>query len=149
MKQIVDMEKLEPSIREIVGAGGRVRLTVTGQSMMPTLCDKRDCVILEKPEKLKKQDIVLYQRSNGDYVLHRIVNVKNGKLALCGDNQTMVEYPIEESQVIAVAGEIVRKGKTIPKNKFSYRFCAFFWTTFIPLRPIMFKYFVKIKNRFF
>ena len=148
MKQIVDMKKLEPSIREIVGAGGNVRLTVTGKSMMPTLIEHRDSVILEKPDKLKKSDIVLYQRSNGDYVLHRIVKIKKDGLGMCGDNQMVVEFPILPEQVIAVVSAIVRKGRRIEKTAFGYRFSAFLWTNLIPMRPMIYKTAMKIRARF-
>ncbi len=147
MKQIVDMKKLEPSIREIVGAGGNVRLTVTGQSMMPTLIEHRDCVILTKPGNLKKGDIILYQRTNGDYVLHRITKVKKDGLELCGDNQMKPEFPVLPEQVIAVVSAIIRKGKLIEKSSITYRVSAFIWTNFIPLRPFMLKTVIKIKSR--
>ena len=147
MKRIVDMKTLEPTIREIIDAGGAVRLTVTGRSMFPTLVEKRDSVILIKPGKLKKSDIILYQRTNGDYVLHRIVNVKKGGFALCGDNQTAIEFPIYENQVIAVVSAIIRKGKIIEKNNITYKISAMIWTNFISLRPFMFRTIIKMKNR--
>ena len=147
MKKIVDMKTLEPTIREIIAAGGAVRLTVTGQSMLPTLVEKRDSVILTKPGKLKKSDIILYQRTNGDYVLHRIVRVKKGGFALCGDNQTLPEFPIMPEQVIAVVSAIVRKGKIIEKNNITYKFSAMIWTNFISLRPFMLRVVTKIKTR--
>ena len=104
-------------------------------------------VILIKPGKLKKSDIILYQRTNGDYVLHRIVNVKKGGFALCGDNQTAIEFPIYENQVIAVVSAIIRKGKIIEKNNITYKISAMIWTNFISLRPFMFRTIIKMKNR--
>lgn len=147
MKQIVEMKKLEPVIREIIDAGGTVRLTVTGNSMLPTLVEKRDSVILTKPEKLKKTDIILYQRKNGDYVLHRIVKADKNGLHLCGDNQMVIEYPVLPEQVIAVVSAIVRKGRLIEAGSFGYRLSSFIWSNFISLRPFMFKTVVNIKNR--
>ena len=147
MKQIVDMKRLEPSIKEIIGAGGNVRLTVTGQSMMPTLIEQRDSVILVKPDKLKKSDIILYQRTNGEYVLHRIVKVTKEGYGLCGDNQMKVEFPVLPEQIIAVVSAIVRKGKMISKNQPCYKISSAIWTNFIPLRPFMLKTVTKIKNR--
>lgn len=147
MKKIVDMKTLEPSIREIIDVGGCVKLTVTGSSMLPTLVEKRDCVILVKPEKLKKTDIILYQRSNGDYVLHRIVKISKEGLYLCGDNQTAIEFPIFPQQVIAVVSAIVRKGKFIENSNLGYKISAKIWSSFIPLRPFMFKIAMKFKNR--
>ena len=147
MKRIVDMKRLEPSIREIIGAGGNVKLTVTGQSMMPTLIEHRDSVILAKPDKLKKNDIVLYQRSNGEYVLHRIVKVTKNGFGMCGDNQMKVECPIFPEQIIAVVSAIVRKDKMISKNNLKYKISSFVWSNFIPMRPFMLKTVTKIKTR--
>ncbi|MBR6523179.1 MAG: S24/S26 family peptidase [Clostridia bacterium] len=148
MKQIVDMKRLEPSIREIIGAGGNVKLTVTGQSMMPTLIEHRDSVILAQPDKPKKSDIVLYQRTNGEYVLHRIVKVTKDGFGMCGDNQLKVEYPVFPEQIIAVVSFIVRKGEMISKNNPKYKLSSFIWTNFIPMRPFMLKTVTKMKTRF-
>lgn len=147
MKQIVEMEKLEPAIREVVGAGGTVRLTVTGQSMFPTLIENRDSVVLVKPSKLKKGDIVLYQRQNGAYVLHRIVKIKNDEFYLCGDNQTAIEFPIYERQIFAVVSAIARKDKIISVTDKKYRIVSFIWSTFIPLRPFFLRTVVKMKRK--
>ena len=147
MKQIVDMKRLEPSIKEIIGAGGNVKLTVTGQSMVPTLIEHRDSVILTKPDKLKKSDIVLYQRTNGEYVLHRIVKVTKDGFGMCGDNQMKVEYPVLPDQVIAEVSAIVRKGEMISKNNPKYMLGSFIWTNFISLRPFMLKTVTKMKTR--
>lgn len=147
MKQIVEMCKIESTIREIVEAGGVVRLVVTGHSMLPTLVEKRDSVLLVKPDKIKKSDIVLYQRKNGDYVLHRIVKKKNGAFYLCGDNQTAVEYPIYKEQIFGLVTGIVRKGKIISVTDVKYRIASSVWTNFIKLRPFILRNYVKIKRK--
>ena len=147
MKQIVEMSRIEPAIRQIVEVGGVVRLTVTGQSMFPTLVEKRDSVLLVKPDKIKKGDIVLYQRKNGDYVLHRIVKKKKDEFSLCGDNQTIIECPIYREQIFGVVSGIVRKGKIIPVTDVKYRIASFVWTRFIGLRPFLLRNFIKMKRK--
>lgn len=147
MKQIVEMSKIEPTIRQIVEVGGVVRLTVTGQSMFPTLVEKRDSVLLKKPDRIKKGDIVLYQRKNGDYVLHRIVKKKKDEFSLCGDNQTMIEHPIYREQIFGVVSGIVRKGEVIPVTDIRYRTASFIWTRFIGLRPFLLRNYVKMKRK--
>lgn len=147
MKQIVEMSKIEPAIREIMGVGGVVRLTVTGMSMFPTLVEKRDSVLLVKPDKVKKGDIVLYQRQNGDYVLHRIVGKKKDEYSLCGDNQTLIEFPIYREQIFGVVSGIVRKGVTIPVTNAKYRMASFVWVRFIRLRPFILRNYVKMKRK--
>ena len=48
-----------------------------------------------------KNDIILYRRENGKYVLHRIVKIKGNDLLLCGDNQSDIEKGITVDMVIA------------------------------------------------
>ena len=64
----VRLEELMPLIRERLAAGESVRFSPHGTSMLPMLKDGRDQVILSPlPEKLKKYDLPLYQRKNGQY----------------------------------------------------------------------------------
>ncbi len=142
-----EMSELEPVITSVIDAGGTFRLKVSGTSMFPTLIEDRDSVILEKHGELKKKDIVFYKRSNGRYVLHRIVDIKDEKLALCGDNQMEVEYPVEKSQVIAVVKKIVRKGKEFDDKNLFYRIYATVWTKFISARPRILKTFLTVTGK--
>ena len=83
----VQLEELMPIIRESLAAGNNVRFLPKGVSMLPMLRQGTDSVLLSPlPETLKKYDLPLYQRDNGQYVLHRIV--KTGETYTCvGDNQ--------------------------------------------------------------
>ena len=70
------LDELMPLISERLSAGGSVRFSPHGTSMLPMLKDGRDQVVLSPlPDKLKKYDLPLYRRENGQYVLHRIVKV--------------------------------------------------------------------------
>ena len=77
MKKVaIPMEELMPLLQLQMEASGSAVLTVTGWSMLPMLHQGRDTVTLSPlPEKLKKYDLPLYQRENGQYVLHRIGKV--------------------------------------------------------------------------
>ena len=67
----------EAAMERIVGLlsyGEQVPLVITGNSMYPFLRHGRDTVYLQKVQRpLKKGDMVLYRRKNGQYILHRIV----------------------------------------------------------------------------
>ena len=76
-------------------------------SMMPMIRERIDTVKLVKVDrKLQKYDVILYERPDQTYVLHRIVGVKRRKeeesYILCGDNQTVLEKNVSINQVIAV-----------------------------------------------
>ena len=85
---IIPMESLAQLIRLQLEKGGRSSLLVTGISMYPILRHRRDTVELVKPERLRRGDLVLYQRDSGQYILHRIITrPKDGAFICSGDNQ--------------------------------------------------------------
>lgn len=123
----IGLDDVMPLIRERLGEGHEVTFSPRGASMLPLLFERRDTVTLSAPpQKLKKFDIILYQRKNGQYVLHRVVKV--GETYTCvGDNQFVFETGISYDQVIAVCTSFMRNGKKVGVNSLFYRFYAIFW----------------------
>jgi len=75
-KNEVRLNELMPFFLERLAAGESVKFTPQGTSMTPMILGGRDQVILSPPPKQwKKYDLPFYQRDNGQYVLHRIVEV--------------------------------------------------------------------------
>lgn len=97
-----------PLIKEQLAAGRKVRFSPRGTSMRPMLRQGIDSVVLSPlPEKLRKYDLPLYQRDNGQYVLHRIVKV--GESYTCiGDNQFALESGVRHDQMIALVDAFTR-----------------------------------------
>ena len=122
MKKIT-MQELLPFIEEAFVNNKTFTIPITGTSMRPLLICGRDTVTLKKcTEKLKKGDLPLYRRKDGTFVLHRIVGFdKNGNYIMCGDNQFLKEYNIEDSQIIGVVTEITRNGKTFSVDSKKYK----------------------------
>ena len=100
------MEEVYPFILESIKDGGQFVLFPRGTSMNPTIYEGKDCVVLEETTQPQLFDIVLYRRKSGQFVLHRIMRIKNGKYTMCGDNQYLFEYGIEKEQIIAVVKEV-------------------------------------------
>lgn len=123
MNKRVALDEVIDVIREKLDAGGKVTFTPNGTSMLPMLRDGEDVVILEKPNRrLSLFDVALYRRSNGVYVLHRVVNFdSDGNYVMCGDNQFVKEYGITDEQIIAVMAAFYREGKPYRKDSLSYR----------------------------
>lgn len=121
------LEELMPVIRQELAQGKGVRFSPKGTSMLPMLRQGVDSVVLSQlPEKLKKYDLPLYQRRNGQYVLHRIV--KAGETYTCmGDNQFEEETGICEDQFIAVVSAFYRGQKRYSVNQPGYRLYCRFW----------------------
>ena len=79
---------MQHAIHEI----GFVVRPVVGTSMMPLLDQQTDTVRLVKaPERLKKYDVPLYRRPDGELVLHRIVKVCADYYVIRGDNTNYTE----------------------------------------------------------
>ncbi len=128
------INELMPLIKEYISAGTDVRLHVSGISMTPILHDKRDTVVLSKPDKIKKYDIVLHQRENGQYIMHRIIKKRGDVLTIAGDFEIEKEYPVYTDAVIAKVTSFVRNGKSYTPNDFVIRLYSFIWVLIFPFR---------------
>ena len=121
------LEDLMPLIREQLAAGKTVRFSPRGTSMLPMLRQGKDQVVLSPlPEKLKKYDLPLYQRKNGQFVLHRIVGVGDTYTCL-GDNQFDTEPGLGHDQMIALVTAFTRNGREIPVTAWHYRLYCRLW----------------------
>lgn len=123
-----------PLIYEKLEAGQSVRLAPRGTSMLPMLRQGVDSVLLSPlPEQLKKYDLPLYRRSNGQYVLHRIVNADETYTCI-GDNQFAFEPGVCSEQMIALVSAFYRGNRKIRVDNLSYRLYCRFWHYSRPLR---------------
>jgi len=130
MDSLIDrfqLDDLMPMIRESLQNGRSVILPPRGTSMLPLLRQGKDSVRLSPLSgKLKKYDLPLYQRTGGQYVLHRIVGV--GDTYTCiGDNQFELESGVSHDQMIAIVTCVFRGNRSIPVNGFRYQAYCRFW----------------------
>lgn len=124
-----------------------INLTVTGNSMVPFLVDKRDTAILSPPEdKIRKGDILFYKRINGKFVFHRVKKVTSDGIFFIGDSQKIQEGPLDKSFVLAKCDSVIRKGKLIDKKSIIWKFFRVVWLNIIPLRVPLIKFIAKFKK---
>jgi len=126
-KRVLPLGEMMPIIVEHLQGGNSVRFSPKGISMLPMLREGTDSVVISPvPKKIKKFDIALYQRENGQYILHRIV--KKGNTFVCiGDNQFKFEKGVKREQLIAVVTSFNRGDKCYSINAFSYKLYCVFW----------------------
>lgn len=139
---IVDLDVLIPVIREQLAAGQTVRFTPTGVSMEPMLRHGIDNVVLSPvPQVLKRYDLPLYQRENGQYVLHRVVEVQpdicapeagrdestTSTYTCMGDNQFVKESGLRHEQMIGLVTEFYRDGRRHSVDETGYRIYCRVW----------------------
>lgn len=130
----VRLETVMPLIMECIKNGQNVKFSPKGTSMLPMLRQGLDTVTLGPlPEKLKRYDLPLYQRDNGQYVLHRIIRA--GETVTCiGDNQFEPESGIRYDQMIAVVTAFSRNEQNYFVGDFRYRVYCRIWHYSRPVR---------------
>ena len=135
----IDTREYVSNLKQLIDDGHDVVITVAGWSMKPFLRNGRDRVLLTKTSELPKiDDIVLYQRKTGQYVLHRIYKSNSDGYYMMGDYQVDLEGPIDYDSVFATVTEIERNGRWISAKSFSWKFSSRMWRILLPLRKLAF-----------
>lgn len=121
---------------EYLEKNGSLTYRNIGTSMLPLLKQGRDLFIVERKtkERPKKYDVVLYRRPPGQYVLHRIIQVRDTDYVLLGDNCINKEYGIKDEDILGIMTGYVRKGKRRSCKSLAYLIYSRSWTWLSTLR---------------
>ena len=146
----VSLNDISPLLLGLINEGIDVTFTVTGCSMSPLWRNLRDSVVLTgcDPLTLKKGQVPLFKRENGQYVLHRIIRVNKNSYDMLGDNQTEIERGVPKSAVLCVVKGFNRKGKYYSCDSRLYRLYVFAWVNFRHLRRFMLSLILFFKKIF-
>jgi hypothetical protein len=145
-KSRVSLEEFSTVVLPMLEKNIDVTITTTGNSMYPLWVHKRDSVLLTSCDKfnLRKGDIPLYKRANGQYVLHRIVKVNKDSYDMCGDAQWNIEYSVPKENIIAVVKAFTRKGKEYSCKSSVYSAYSILWMWLFPLRKLNIRIYRKL-----
>lgn len=91
------MKKL--SIKETLEKNGFIIYPFEGTSMLPLLVEKEDKVHIKKVDNFEVNDVVLFEPSKNHFVLHRIIEIKDDKYYIIGDNASKLDV-IEKSKIL-------------------------------------------------
>ncbi len=114
------LRELYPLIEETIREGREIYITVRGNSMSPFLGDSRDQAVFAAVEgrRIRRGDIVFYQRDSGQFVMHRVYDVgPDGVMSIAGDAQWTLETGVRPDQLRAFVVRVVRKGKEVSCEK--------------------------------
>lgn len=129
---------MSSSFEEILAREGRLVYTNVGDSMLPLIREGKDLLVIESPQgRLNRYDIPLYRRESGQYVLHRVLRVREEDYVLCGDNRWSRETGITDRHILGVLKAIIRDGTELPLAGWKYRLYVFLWCDLFPLRAVI------------
>ena len=139
----------ETLIEQYIKENGEFVAIPVGTSMYPMLRNRRDSVYLVRYEGqgLKKYDLPVYKRTNGQQVMHRCLGKDENGYIMCGDNQWVLEHGIREEQIIAVAKGFYRDEKYIPNENRLYRLYYTLWAKNLFIRKCILRVIHKINPR--
>lgn len=136
---LTKLDHLMPLFRERLEKGQRVTFSPRGTSMLPMIRQGIDTVTLSPlPKKLRKYDLPLYQRTNGQYVLHRVVKVEETYTCI-GDNQFVYEPDLSHGQMIAIVSSFTRGDRVYLVSDWRYRLYCIVWHHSRTLRHFVFR----------
>ena len=124
-------------VQRLINAGHTARFRVRGWSMRIFVEHERDEVLLAPcPELLKKGDVVLALTTEGQYVLHRIIQVKGKLLTLQGDGNVGTTEHAHVENVVGIAQGFYRKGRSTLDSVAGWKWktYSYIWLHLTPLR---------------
>ena len=113
MPRVLDTQEYLDTVCQLLNQGETsVAVPVAGGSMLPFL-HHGDTVYLDLPgASVKRGDILLYTRSNGQYILHRVIQTNpDGSLWMAGDAQTELEYLPNTDRIHGLVTSARHRGK--------------------------------------
>ena len=137
------------SFEEYLARYGSMTYTNVGISMLPLLHQGKDLftVVRKTDERCKVGDVVLYRRDT-QYVLHRIVEVRDKEYVILGDNCINREYGVTDHDIIGILTHYKRNGKEHSTADFEFRLYTAFWLRTEKLRVFLKRGCLWVKNHF-
>ena len=127
------------SIEEQLKKDGYLVSTTAGFSMWPMLKNRRDRVIIrafEAGESPKRNDLLLYRRKDGKYVLHRALWIDETSCITRGDNTFYLEE-VKPEQILGRVTEFYRKDRHCTVDSGFYKTYVWAWRILFPLRALL------------
>jgi signal peptidase I len=133
---VLDTEKYLDAVSMMIQEGRtNVPVPVKGVSMRPFLRTGDFAYLIPLPEKIRRGDILLFQRANKQYVLHRVYKLRrDGSVLMLGDSQLTPE-PVTPHQLRAKVSFVRCAGQDCRPGSFRWWFFACPWLRFARWRP--------------
>ena len=132
---VLDTEAYLDAVCEMIAAGKQnVPVPIRGVSMRPFLRSGDQAYLSPLQPKIRKGDILLFQRENSQYVLHRVYRIRrDGTCLLLGDSQLQPE-PVTREQFRAQVSFVRCGTRDFRPGSFRWWFFAGPWRRLAPWR---------------
>lgn len=139
-RHLLSNDLLLGEVERLLAEGRDVVLVPKGRSMLPFIRGGTDKVLLRKPSaiELSVGDIVLARKSEGQYVMHRIIAVADARITLMGDGNLHGTEVIERKNIVGKVVEIIT-----PTGQHHKPSRGWLWRKLLPIR----KYLLKIYRK--
>ena len=129
----ITMQEWEQLAKE--GIRMPIAVFTSGISMWPLLRAHEDYAIMEYPQReLQKGDIVVFHRTDGKEVAHRLFWMDDESLQTIGDNCDAPDAKFPRSSVAGIVTAVNRKGRMIQVDTRFWRFYGLFMIWSNPVR---------------
>jgi len=120
------------NFEEALRSEGEYITSLKGSSMFPIVRHGKDQVLIVPAGKsLKKYDVAVYAKP-GRYVVHRVLECRQGYYVIRGDNCVVKEY-VPAEDIAGVVSGFWRNGHFIPVTNCWYKIYARIWVMINPL----------------
>lgn len=138
MHRIVDTTEYLDTVCELLRDGKRdVPVPIKGVSMRPFLRDQDMAYLIPVEDPVRPGDILLFQRPDGRYILHRVHRLLgNGTYLMLGDSQRGTEI-IGEDALRGKVSFVRIQDRNVAPGSFRWWFFAYPWRWLAPARGII------------
>ena len=138
MNRIVDTTEYLDMVVSLLQEGQRdVPVPVKGVSMRPFLRDQDMAYVIPPEDSVNPGDILLFQRPDGRYILHRVhKRLPSGEYLMLGDSQQGTER-IGTSQIRGKVSFVKIQSTVIAPGDLRWLFFAYPWRWLAPARGII------------
>lgn len=123
------------TIEDMLLLNGMIIHGVKGISMEPMLKQDRDLLIVESGKEVHLMDVVLFKRTNGQFVLHRVTDIQPDHYLITGDNCMQPEKVLPH-QILGVMTYFIRKGQKHSVTEPGYLSYVKLWHSTYALRRV-------------
>ena len=123
----------------LIAEGHDVTLRVRGVSMRPFLEDRRDKIVLTRPQTAKVGDAVLAEIAPGKYVYHRIIGIEEDRITLKGDGNVYGTEQCRVEDIVASTKGLVRRERYCQPEGWAWRLYSALWPDWPFARRVLLK----------